>query len=109
MAEGKIRRVAEADSPRGAPRALHSPLPMSSSSDSKPAAPAQAAPKGPSTLVTVLGSVLIVLVTALIVSSILEESPGTAPGLRKRTGRPSILQDAGAVVKRTSGPGIERF
>ncbi len=66
-------------------------------------------PKSPSAVVKVLGSVLIVLVTATIVSSLLENGPNEAPGLIKSTARPSVLKDAGYVVKRTTGPKIERY
>ena len=65
--------------------------------------------RSPGPVLTALASALIVLVTATIVSSLISGSGGAAPGLRKPTARPSILEDAGYVVKRTTGPGIERY
>ena len=64
---------------------------------------------GPRPFLTIIASVLIVLVTAIVVSAILDDGGGEAPGLRTFSGRPSVLQNAGYVVNRTTGPKIERY
>lgn len=59
-------------------------------------------------LAAVSGAV-IVLVTALLVTELIDEDGGKAPGLRKSDARPSVLKDVGYVVPRTTGHKIERF
>lgn len=65
--------------------------------------------QAPRSFLTVISGALIVIVAALIVTELIGEVEGKAPGLRKSDARPSVLKDVGYVVPRTAGHKIERF
>ena len=83
--------------------------PVESGRPSAQVKPQKKASQRPNTFLTAIGGLMIVLVTAAVVSSLIGDEANAAPGLRKSTARPSVLKDAGYVRARTTGPGIERY